>query len=197
MTDKYKPNDWANEIVVCIASGPSLTQADVEIIKHAGVKTIVTNTTFRMVPWANIIYGFDAKWWIEYLPEIKRLSESDRVTYAPMIQDSTVKTLFEVQSFKNFGSSGVNAISLAIMSKAKKVVLVGYDCSLALGYHWHGKHPQGLSNCQSIDRWSGQHELLARYAEICGVEIINASRFTSLECYKKEEIWKALDLVEA
>jgi hypothetical protein len=179
MTDKYKPNDWANEIVVCIASGPSLTQADVEIIKHAGVKTIVTNTTFRMVP------------------EIKRLSESDRVTYAPMIQDSTVKTLFEVQSFKNFGSSGVNAISLAIMSKAKKVVLVGYDCSLALGYHWHGKHPQGLSNCQSIDRWSGQHELLARYAEICGVEIINASRFTSLECYKKEEIWKALDLVEA
>jgi hypothetical protein len=56
--------------VVCIASGPSLTAEDVERVRAAGHPVIVTNTTFRLAPWADVLFGMDSKWWKEYHKEV-------------------------------------------------------------------------------------------------------------------------------
>lgn len=55
-------------------------------------------------------------------------------------------------------NSGAQAISLAAESGAEVVVLVGYDCSLQNGLHWHGAHPQALRNPTqvSISKWQQQ-----------------------------------------
>jgi len=56
---------WFTAHVVCIASGPSLTRADVERVREwrqeAGAPTkrrvIVVNTSYKIAPWADALYG--------------------------------------------------------------------------------------------------------------------------------------------
>ena len=58
--------DWRGRTVVCIASGPSLTAEDCELVRESGCPVIVTNTTFRLCPWADMLYAFDRPWWNHY-----------------------------------------------------------------------------------------------------------------------------------
>src|SRR5262245_15095240 len=73
---------WAGKTVVCIASGPSLIAEDCAKVKASGHPTIVTNTTFRMCPWAHVLFGFDSKWWLEYIAEVERTFHGALLTYA-------------------------------------------------------------------------------------------------------------------
>ena len=52
---------WRNQTVVCIASGPSLTQDQVDQVK--GLNTIAINDAYKLAPWANILYACDYQWW--------------------------------------------------------------------------------------------------------------------------------------
>src|SRR5690606_3319410 len=71
--------------VVCIASGPSLTADDCEAVKawraqEEGRGVIVTNTTFRLCPWADVLYALDAAWWKQYLREVRQVFTGALVT---------------------------------------------------------------------------------------------------------------------
>src|SRR5690606_36428084 len=93
------PSSGRWRTVVCIASGPSLTADDVETVRrwrqeaqgeHAGagqdasaggpdrewaggpVGVVVTNTTFRAAPWADVLYAMDRAWWLRYLDEVRK-----------------------------------------------------------------------------------------------------------------------------
>jgi len=57
------PRLWPGATVACLASGPSLTRADVALVRAQGLPTIVVNTTYQMAPWADVLYACDAKWW--------------------------------------------------------------------------------------------------------------------------------------
>lgn len=58
---------WAGRTVVCLASGPSVTQEQVELIRVArerdAVRVIVTNDMYLVAPWADLCYFADRKWW--------------------------------------------------------------------------------------------------------------------------------------
>src|SRR4051794_36846444 len=74
MTGAYP--DWTGGSVVIIASGPSLTVADCETVRNwrvgtPGSRVIVINTSFRMAPWADVLYACDAGWWQEYGAEAR------------------------------------------------------------------------------------------------------------------------------
>lgn len=70
---------WEGLTVACLASGPSLTAEDCEVVRASGVPTLVTNTTFRMAPWAAIVYGHDSKWWLHYGAEVARTCTGRRL----------------------------------------------------------------------------------------------------------------------
>jgi uncharacterized Rossmann fold enzyme len=80
---------------------------------------------------------------------------------------------------------------LAAYLGAEKIILVGYDCSVKKGYHWHGEHPKPLTNCKSIKFWPGIFEKVA--TNLKHIEVINASRETALTCFKKESLEAALN----
>src|SRR3546814_16900792 len=57
---------WDGMTVACIASGPSLTAEDCESIRTAGLPAIVTNNTWQLAPWADVLYAGDYQWWKRY-----------------------------------------------------------------------------------------------------------------------------------
>lgn len=191
------PPDWRGLTVACIASGPSLTADDCATVRAAGVPAVVTNTTFRIAPWADILFGFDGRWWAAHIAEVRAAGFTGRlICNAPGAEKHGVEVVHKLKWFRVYGNSGACAISLAIAAGAKRIVLLGYDCSRGpkREWHWHGDHPAGMSNCASMSKWPWQFGKLADWARAEGVQIINASRQTALKCFERGELLHALNM---
>lgn len=85
-------------------------------------------------------------------------------------------------------NSGQRAIQLAVHLGAKRILLLGYDCSLAFGTHWHGEHTDGLKNPDpaSLERWHQEFGRLV--AALPDTDIINCSRHSALTCFPRGNI---------
>lgn len=184
--------DWAGRTVVCIASGPSLTAEDCALVRAAGHPAVVTNTTFRLVPWADALFAFDLKWWKLYHGEVLATFPGQRFTASQIAREGVVSTWGQPW-FRGFRNSGACAVSLAVCAGAAKVVMLGFDAAADHGkVHWHGDHPKGLENAASIVDWPRQFGMLAKFAAARGVEVVNASRRTRLDCFPRATLEDAL-----
>lgn len=193
MSRGIKRPEWAGRTVVCIASGPSLTPEDCETVHASGHPVIVTNTTFRLAPWADVVFGFDSIFWRVYHKEISANCTGRFISPAQMASKYGVETTYGTTWFTGFSNSGACAISLAVAGGAKTVVLIGFDCQKTGGRtHWHGDHPKGLSNAQSIAEWPKRFSQVAKYANSKGCRVINASRETALKCFERRPLDEAL-----
>lgn len=183
--------DWRGRTVVCIASGPSLTREDCEAVRS--LPCIVTNTSFRLAPWADVVFGFDAKWWAEYHEEVASICTGRRMSMSRTARWG-VESLYGVPWFTNFHNSGACAIGLAMAGGAARVVLIGFDCQRTGGRtHWHGDHPPSMSNAASIRKWPAVFGVVAKRARAQGVPVINASRATALTCFERIDLQAALE----
>lgn len=89
---------------------------------------------------------------------------------------------------KQGGNSGFQAVGLALMFGAARVILLGYDMQFTGGKrHWHRDHPETMGNPveRKFQEWRGHFEHLARQAR---VPIINASRETALRCFPRMDL---------
>jgi hypothetical protein len=182
--------DW--HTTVCIASGPSLTLADVERVQQwraqGNGRVIVTNTTWTIAPWADVLYAVDRKWWDQYLPMVRHGFRGERVTHCHYVGVSRAHSI-------NVYNSGANAIALAAHRGAKRIILIGYDVSLdgALA-HWHEDHPAPLKNANSISEWPKKFAEVAKVIE--GVDVVNCSRRTALTAFRRGTL-DELDMMKA
>ena len=60
--------------------------------------------------------------------------------------------------------------------------------------HWHGDHPKPLNKDMPIHTWIKNFNKLAEDLKTEQVEVINATRSTALECFKKDKLEVALCL---
>jgi hypothetical protein len=180
--------DWSGQTVVCIASGPSLTPEDCATVKASGLPTVVTNTTFRLCPWADALYSFDNKWWKVHIQEVRQKFRGHLFTQRqPPYKGVTCASVYS--GFRSFSNSGASAIALAIAAGSRRVVMLGYDCQLTGGKtHHHGDHPDGFINCLSLPKWPMQFARLAAWAEKRGAVVLNASRVSALTCFPRVDL---------
>ena len=90
-------------------------------------------------------------------------------------------------------NSGYQAINLAYLFGAVKIVLLGFDMQRTGGLsHWHGNHPAAINRDLPVTTFLKKFPDLARDLEAEGVEVINATRETALECFKKVDLEEAL-----
>jgi hypothetical protein len=77
--------------------------------------------------------------------------------------------------------------------RPSRIVLVGYDMSIAKGLHWHGAH-EGLNNPQERDvaRWRRVIDAAAGTIKALGIPVFNASADSALEAYPKVTLEEAL-----
>jgi hypothetical protein len=186
-TGSHKP-DWKGRTVVCIASGPSLTAEDCELVRKAGHPVIVTNTTFRLCPWADVLFGFDAKWWRHYASEVAEF-KGRKVSASPQAEKYGVENPFPIPWFSIYRNSGCCAVSIAIAAGASKVIMLGYDCGfIGKRRHWHGDHPKGMDNAGTLLMWQMLFGVLAKQARRAEVKVANASRRTTLKCFERVQL---------
>lgn len=178
---------WAGRTVVCIASGPSLTREDCELVRASGHPVVVTNTTFRMCPWADVVFAFDARWWKLYHEEVIATFRGRRFGASMLCENYGANPSLGLPWFRIFNNSGACTISMAVGAGAAKVILLGFDCGVGPSgeTHWHGKHPEVLSDAASIAGWPKHFERVAKYAREKGVEVVNCSRATRLDCWPR------------
>lgn len=85
------------------------------------------------------------------------------------------------------GNSGFQAINLAYLFGAQRIVLLGFDmqCGPRGESHWFGDHPthQGFANPKTFDSWIRHLKILARDLADQGVQVYNATRQTALGCF--------------
>lgn len=185
--------NWQGKTVACIASGPSLTAEDCERVRQSGMPVVVTNTTFRMCPWADALFGFDAKWWRHYGAEVEQTFQGEKFCPSPLAVTHGAQVL--ALGYRN---SGVCAVALAMSRGAARVVMLGYDCMFLNGRrHWHSDHPAPMENASTIAEWDAQFKTLAKRARRQGVEVLNASRRTRLAHFPLVSLEDALQSVAA
>lgn len=176
--------------IVCVASGPSLTSSDCNLASCSGLPVIAVNNSWMAVKCYTHIYAADCCWWEEYGAGIT--SEAAR-----WCSDEFTARRFGINwlpsAIPGSFNSGQRAIELAIHLGASRVLLLGYDCSIRNGTHWHGNHAL-LSNPDkfSVVRWQDEFSRLSAIAG--GVEIINCSRYTRLTCFPRQSLETALSL---
>lgn len=175
--------NWSTTI--CVASGPSLNSKDCALAIDSGLPVIAVNNSWQLFPYAGLVFASDLTWWNEYGATVPKTTE--RWTTCPLAaqrhQLQQFKSRFLTQSY----NSGQLAIELAISCGARRVLLLGYDCSLRAGIHWHGDH-ENIRNPtrESVARWHEEFLRLRQWA--AGIEIINCSRETALKVFPRSTI---------
>lgn len=149
------------------------------------------NTTFRLAPWADVLYAMDAAWWDRHLDEVRRVFGGRKVNPWGAMGRDVERVRGDLPR-----NSGAAAIALAAMWGARRIVLLGYDCQKTGGRsHWHGDHPAGLGNAGSIHRWPAIFDKVA--ASLRGrVQVVNATEHTALKCFPRVPLCEALGMKE-
>jgi len=176
--------------VFCIASGPSLTAEDCELVRQSGAKVIAVNNSWKMAPFCDYLYAGDSKWWRAYHHEVNIPAEKWTCSRA-----ATQKFGVKLHLAGGGYNSGMRAIQFAVMKGFKTIGLLGYDCSLKNGIHWHGNHSGNyLKNPTPVKvvRWHEQFARAAQKATIAGAKVFNCSRYTELECFDRLALEDAL-----
>lgn len=167
--------------LICIASGPSLTARDCRLAIASGHPVIAVNSSVGLVPDCQHLFAADCGWWDKHHGMLTTTAK--RWTVSGRAARRYELNLFTPPDGNTF-NSGQRAVQLAVHLGATRVILLGYDCSLAGGIHWHGEHPDALKNpdSESVQRWQGEFQRLAD--GLRSVSIINCSRQTALTCFQ-------------
>ena len=163
-----------------IASGPSLTHDDVELIRQSDCRVIAVNSSHKIAPWADHVFAADCEWWTHNHGEISKgpaLWTSSKSAY----QRFPGVKLFD---YRGGGNSGLQAIRLAMTLGASEIILLGFDCSVKNGAHWHGDHT-ATKNPDDVRcaTWRRQFEQLPKT-----VRIINCSRETEITAFARARL---------
>lgn len=88
------------------------------------------------------------------------------------------------------GNSGYQAMNLAYLFGAKKIVMLGFDMKLKNGkQHYFGQHPYHRAgqgpNEALFKAWTKNFIDMARDLKAEGVEVVNASRESAIDCFHR------------
>ena len=201
---RIKPR-WLECVVA--ATGPSLTEAVAQ--RCQGLRVLAVNDAYRLMPFAEVLYCCDAEWWHlhqgcpGFLGEkwsshsVRPLPENDKATTAEkyglrLVAGRDGEGFSMDPGVIHYGStSGFQAINLALLMGAKRVLLVGFDMHSRNGRHFFGDHPAPLVNAL---RYEGTVPEFRRAAESLppGIEIINCTPGSALDCFPMVSLEDAL-----
>jgi len=184
---------FKHQTVFVAATGASLTSAVAELLR--GQHVIAVNDAFKLLPFADLLYACDAKWWevhngcMDFAGERWSTHEiggsNDKRAIAKKYGVSLIAgrsgDKFRTDGTIAYGSnSGFQAIGLAIWLGAARIVLVGFDMrDIAGKRHFFGDHPKPLRNGGCFCAWLRVFAKAAKRVPP-GVEIVNATSGSAL-----------------
>lgn len=190
---------WPGQTVVILASGPSLHQDDVDAVRNR-LPVIAVNDTYRLAPWADILYAADADWWMhhgfaaEFAGE-RWTQHKGKDLWARRAMDAglhVIKSLSGNRISPNpdaiytGSNSAFQALNVAVLAGAKRVIFLGLDLGHSGGKsHFFGDHPGRLNRASPYQTFRRAFEQAAPALTDMGVEVVNCSRQTTLTCFRR------------
>ncbi len=179
---------------ICIASGPSLAQEDVDFCRGKG-RVYVVKECRHMAPWADVLYAADEDWWFKFegCPDFQgeRWTVSKKAADRFGLHYAEAKTQWHWSTTQGAlatgGNSGFQAMNLAALQGAERIVLLGYDMGHAAGQNkhwWDEKHPRHSRE----SNYAGWLERMDRAAPFITVPVLNASRQSAIRCFEKVDL---------
>lgn len=174
--------------MVVLASGPSLVDEDIEKVRH--LTCIAVNTTWEKARFCKVIFAGDHKWWIHNVDKID--IDVPRVGLSYNSENQYQAKRFNSKVAKKGGyNSGCIAIEYAITQGAKKVIMLGFDCSVKNGTHHHGDHRKSPNpNDVKCEIWKRQFANLRKFYP--QADVVNCSRYTEIKCFPRKPLDEVL-----
>jgi len=206
---------WAGAKVVIIASGPSLMQEDLEMVRRWRAqivpemrKVVVINTTFLAAPWADLLYSADFAWWHHYAAEVKEVFQGECWTQSEPAKKNyglnyvTCERRVGLSAIPGVihsgGNSGYQSIGLTASFGASEIVLLAFDMQRTGGVsHHHGDHPKELRQSSPFATWLRSFKALSKDLKSANIRVVNASRSTALEDFDRVPLDEALGMTNA
>lgn len=194
--------DWTGETVAVIAAGESAGRVPLAGLQGAA-RAIVVNNSWRLAPWADLLYAADGRWWDAY-PAAARDFAGIKVTADKLVAarlglhrltvlegEHAHRLSLEPGVVGHGGHGGFQAVNLAIQLGARRVLLVGLDLR---GGHWHGDHLLPLRNPTegNLARWRERLDGVAPAIAALGVEVLNCSPGSALSAFRRMKLEEAL-----
>jgi hypothetical protein len=188
------PRVFEDQTVVCLGGGPSLSQTQIDQVRDSDAHAIAVNDAYLVAPWAAILYAADLQWWQWHADALE--FEGLRITTDPQaaldyhllyLPGDRVDGFSLDPSRLSYGplhtsNSGYQAINLAILGGARRILLIGYDMRVVNGAaHWFGEHPN-RQRSPYANFVRGYDTTIDQLADI-DAEIINCTPGSALHAY--------------
>lgn len=184
--------------VVCLGCGPSLTAEDVDRCRDQVDGCVAVNDSYRLAPWATALYAADARWWrwhaeaVRGFPGLKYSVQPLSRTSVPevIVLENTGDRGLELAptGLRTGQNSGYQAINLAVLLGASRIVLLGYDMKVTEGrQHWHTERMPG-SRRSPYSVFQQLFPTMVTPLKEAGVEVLNCSRQTALTCFPRKSL---------
>lgn len=202
---------WLKRVVVIIGAGPSLTAEDCETVRSSDAVTVALNSVSRtFVPWCDHLHACDVRWW-EWHPEMVRHPATKTIVWPVRMNRDKYDVLEErgliilretgtegydpvLGNVRTGRNSGYQAIHLALQLGASKIVLLGMDMGVKDingPVRCHGHHP-GQNTRPNYEGFAKHFADLKQTADEMSREVVNASRWSTIECFPKVRLEDAL-----
>ncbi len=206
------PN-WKGATVALLGGGPSLTQAQVDIVRESACRPAVLaiNNSYLLAPFADICYFSDTNWWKEHKDRREFIDFSGEKCSIENgggfgNVDEPIHLLrncnhplhgwglsSDPQKLVTGSHGGFQALNLAILAGAAKIILLGYDGKPGDKSHWHGGHkqptPQSAYQLYVQSFVAAQNEIKAS-----GARVLNCSPGSAIDTFEKVSLAEALRL---
>jgi hypothetical protein len=197
--------DWQGQTAVILASGPSLTTEQCAIVGHghADRKTLAVNSTM-LDTFCDVGYAGDFMWWKTHVSKLPKSSPEFSLwtcerSAAERWGLSWVKGVNRLglgrgPHINTNGNSGAQAVNLAYLFGARRILLLGFDMKLGPNgeKHHHPDHPSRCVQSQTFEEWIRKFGILAEELKAAGCEVINCTPDSALKCFPMSTIEKEL-----
>lgn len=185
---------WSHCIVA--ATGPSLSSA-AERCGRASVPVVAVNDAYRLLPSAAVMYACDPDWWqlhqgcpefvgekwSSHEPWTNDKRATARQYGVRLIRGQDVEGFSLNPSVIHYGAtSGFQALNMALLWGARRLVLVGFDMHSRGGRHFFGDHPEPLSNFMRFESVVPRFRRAAAQLP-SGIDIVNCTPGSALDCF--------------
>jgi len=183
---------YENAVVVC-GSGPSFNKEAARIVTAARrakrVHVIAVNDTYRILESPHVVYAADEPWWRLHSRAVSQACKdsawlssdvNSRAHGAGWLPTKPGAGLAPERApyVMRGTSSGFQAVGLAIMRGARRIILAGMDCQASEdgAAHFFGEHPQQLNRFHPFEVWREEFDGLAEPARARGIDIVVCGR---------------------
>lgn len=190
---------------IVLASGPSLTQEQINAAQFSGHFTIVVNSTWEKMPNANVVYAGDFIWIKAHIAKLQAAIKAGRFKGEVWSQDSSSAARWPIvhrirggnrdglgkdMVYIN-GNSGTQAVNLAYLWGYKRIILLGFDMKEGPGgeKHHHPDHPHPCVQAMTFDEWLKKWVKVAHDLKATGIEVINCTPGSALKLFPMKD-WK-------